>query len=254
MPNPSSTIAEQADELKTASAGRLPDEVARVFDASVSRLRATGVPAEVAAPGRQVADVDLLDAHGERTSLHAVADGRPAVVVLYRGVWCPYCNLALKTYGEQLPGPLAELGVTLIAVSPQKPDGSLSVQEKHDLSFPVVSDPGNALATQLGVLMPSAGEDVLSAQRQLGLDVRQVNADGTEGLPMPAVVLIDADHRIRWIDVHPDYTTRTEVADILTAVNGSLPPTEALAWCSPAVATPADGNVAKLSIWPRSPP
>jgi peroxiredoxin len=221
MPSTSSTLAEQAEALRAASAGHLPPEVVTVFNTSVARLRDAGVPADVATPGTEVADVDLLDAHGEPTSLYEVTGGRPAVVVLYRGVWCPYCNLALKNYGEQLPGPLTERGVALIAVSPQKPDGSLSMQEKHDLQFPVMSDPGNALAAQLGVLMASAGEDVLSAQRQLGLDLTAVNADGTEGLPMPTVVVIDSEHRIGWIDVHPDYGTRTEVADILNAVDTS---------------------------------
>jgi peroxiredoxin len=224
MPSSSPTIAAQADELKAVSAGRLPPEVLAVFDASVARLRDAGIPADVVTPGSPVADVDLIDARGDATSLYDVTAGRPAVVVLYRGAWCPYCNLALKNYGEQLPGPLADLGIALIAVSPQKPDGSLNMQEKNDLAFPVVSDPGNALATQLGVLMKSSGDDVLSAQRQLGLDIRELNADGTEALPMPTVVLIDAEHRVRWIDVHPDFTTRTEVADILQAVDLSLDP------------------------------
>jgi peroxiredoxin len=220
MPSTSSTIAEQADELKAASTGHLPPAVAAVFNESVARLRKVGVPADVAVAGSEVTDVDLLDAQGDSTSLYTVMAGRRAVLVLYRGVWCPYCNLALKNYGEQLPGLLAERGVELIAVSPQKPDGSLTMQEKHDLQFLVMSDPGNSLAAQLGVLMASSGEDVLSAQRQLGLDITEVNADGTEGLPMPTVVVIDAEHRISWIDVHPDYTTRTEVSDIVDAVDG----------------------------------
>ena len=35
---------------------------------------------------------------------------------------------------------------------------------------------------------------------------------------MPTVALLDAEHQLRWIDIHPDYTTRTELADILAAV------------------------------------
>ena len=40
-------------------------------------------------------------------------------------------------------------GVALIAVSPQKPDGALSMQEKNELSFTVLSDPGNKVASIL---------------------------------------------------------------------------------------------------------
>jgi peroxiredoxin len=222
MPNSAPTIAEGSKQLAAAAAGQLPPEVLATFGALTQRLREAGVPAGVAAPGSHVADVDLLDAHGNPTSLYQVTDGRAAVIVLYRGVWCPYCNLALKQYSEHLPEPLAERDITLVAVSPQKPDGSLSMQEKNDLAFPVVSDPGNSLAKQLGVLMPSVGEDVLTAQRQLGLDVMKANADGTEYLPMPTVALIDSDHQLRWIDVHPDFTTRTEVDEVLHAVEALM--------------------------------
>jgi len=32
------------------------------------------------------------------------------------------------------------------------------------------------------------------------------------------VLILDRDGVIRWIDVHPNYTTRTESADILAAL------------------------------------
>jgi hypothetical protein len=33
------------------------------------------------------------------------------------------------------------------------------------------------------------------------------------------VAIIDAGHVLRWIDVHPDYSTRTEPAQILGALD-----------------------------------
>ena len=216
------SIAEQSDGVKSASADRLPADVRAAFGANLAELKATGVPTAVATPGTVLADVSLIDAHGTATSLHAVSAGRPAVLVFYRGAWCPYCNVALRTYGEQLLPQLTERGVALIAISPQKPDGSLTMQEKHELTFPVLSDPGNLLAGQLGILTLPHSDEVRAAQEQLGLVVGTLNADGTDTLPMPTVVIADAQHTIRWIDVHPDYTTRSEVPDILTAVDGQL--------------------------------
>ena len=60
------------------------------------------------------------------------------------------------------------------------------------------------------------------AQLQLGLDLTQVNADGTTALPMPTVIIADADGVIRWIDVRPDYTTCTEPGHILRAVTETI--------------------------------
>ncbi len=88
-------------------------------------------------------------------------------------------------------------------------------------AFTVLSDPGNQIAGQLGILTaPSDG--TRAAQLQLGLDLTQVNADGTTALPMPTVVIADADGVIRWIDVHRDYTTRTEPGQVLQAVTETI--------------------------------
>ena len=94
------------------------------------------------------------------------------------------------------------------------------MREKHDLAFTVVSDPGNTIARGLGMLTQPSGE-ARAAQLRLGLDLTAVNADGTTGLPMPAVVIADAGHIVRWIDVHPDYSTRTGPAQILGLLTSS---------------------------------
>lgn len=92
------------------------------------------------------------------------------------------------------------------------------MQDKHDLAFTVVSDPGNAIARGLGILTQPS-QEARAAQLRLGLDLTTVNADGTVALPMPTVVIADAGHIIRWIDIHPDYSTRTEPAHILSALD-----------------------------------
>lgn len=126
--------------------------------------------------------------------MSAVAAGRPAVVVLYRGAWCPYCNLTLRADQAQLVPELDRRGIALVPISPQKPDGSLTMQETNDLSFAVLSDPGNQLAGALGVLTA----------------------------PTPDVALVDRDGTVAWIDVHPDYSTRTEPDEVLRAADTPL--------------------------------
>ncbi|HEV2639136.1 MAG TPA: peroxiredoxin-like family protein [Actinocrinis sp.] len=211
------TVAEKIVQVSEVAASRLPADVLAVFHAEQARFDAEGVPEGVLRPGEQMPDGKLLDVHGEPTSLGQVRNGRPAVVVFYRGDWCPYCNVTLHTYQEQVVAPLAERGVALVAVSPQKPDGSLTIKQKHELTFDVVSDPGNQLATALGILTKQGGT-VREAQGKLGLDVAATNGDGTDFLPMPTVVVVDAAGAIRWVDVHPNFTTRTEPQQIFDAV------------------------------------
>jgi len=216
-----STIAEQVADYHRASAGQLPAEVAGAFAAEQRALAAAGEPSGLVQPGTRLPDGELLGVAGQPATLAETLSGKPAVIVFYRGGWCPYCSIALRTYQARLVPALAERGISLIAISPQAPDGSLSTKEAKELTFTVLSDPGNQIAGQLGILTaPSDG--ARAAQLQLGLDLTQVNADGTTGLPMPTVVIADADGVIRWIDVHRDYTTGTEPGQVLQAVTQTI--------------------------------
>jgi hypothetical protein len=64
----------------------------------------------------------------------------------------------------------------------------------------------------------SPSPDALVAQMSRGLDLKEVNGDGTATLPMPTTLIVDGDHALRWVDVHPDYTTRSEPEEILPAL------------------------------------
>jgi len=211
------TIADRVTLLQQGIAGRLPGDVLDTFGAEQAHLQASGVPVGVAAPGDAMPDAQLLDVRGAPTTLAKAVAGRSAVVVLYRGAWCPYCNLTLRAYQEELVPQLAQRGIALVAISPQKPDGSLSAQETNELSFTVLSDPGNQIAAGLGVLTAPT-DDVRAAQRSLGVELSELNVDGTHRLPMPTVAIVDGAGILRWIDVHPNYATRTEVADIVDAL------------------------------------
>jgi len=215
------TIADQVAEQHRASAGQLPADVAEAFAAEQRDLAAAGLPTAAAGPGDRMPDGSLLDVAERPTSLAEALGSSPGVIVFYRGGWCPYCNIALRTYQAQLVPVLAERGIALVAISPQTPDGSLSTRETKELTFTVLSDPGNQIAGQLGILTaPSDG--ARAAQLQLGLDLTKVNADGTTALPMPTVVVVDAAGVIRWIDVRGDYTTRTEPAQVLQAITQTI--------------------------------
>jgi peroxiredoxin len=212
------SIEEQTQAFVTGAGAAMPTEVMGTFVAEQVSLDAAGVPTGVSAPGAVMPDADLLDVHGVATSLAQARAGRPAVVVFYRGAWCPYCNIALRTYQAGLAPTLADRGYAMIAVSPQKPDGSLTAAQTNELTYTVVSDPGNHIASALGILTTPSTEAV-AAQQKLGLDLAEHNADGGLTLPMPTTVVVDATGVIRWIDVHPNYTTRSEVPDILAAVD-----------------------------------
>jgi peroxiredoxin len=216
------TIAEQVSNLVQTTAAQPPNEVMSAFTREQAGLAAQGVPDGVISVGATLADAELLDPHGATTTLYEALGDQAAVLVFYRGGWCPYCNIALNTYQAELVPELTRRGLALVAISPQSPDGSLSTQQKGELAFTVLSDPGNQIAKAIGILTAPSAE-ARAAQLELGLDLTAVNADGTIEVPMPTTILIDAEHVVRWIDVHPDYTTRSEPHQILAALDAAVP-------------------------------
>jgi peroxiredoxin len=216
------TIHEQSAKMKAAAAERLPADVLEVFDRSIQNLLDEGMPSDVVSVGDELAPFTLNDATGSPVTLDQLLHEGPAVIVFYRGGWCPYCNIALRTYQRDLLPELARFGAHLVAISPQTPDQSLSTVEKAELEFTVLSDPGSRIAKRVGIVFQQA-DDVLEVQRELGLDLAAVNAEGSTELPRPTVLIVDQDRVVRFVDVQPDYTARTEVAVILTALT-ELPP------------------------------
>jgi len=213
------TIEAEVTALHARMGQQPPTETASAFSREQQALAGL-TPTGVIMAGERLSDAPLLDVHGADTTLGAAVGEKPAVLVFYRGAWCPYCNIALRTYQAELVDELEARGVGLIAISPQKPDGSLTMQEKHGLRIAVLSDPDNMLLREAGILT-APSPDARAAQLDFGLDLEAVNASGTTTLPMPTTLIIDPDLTVRWVDVHPDYSTRTEPAEILAALDDS---------------------------------
>lgn len=210
-------LAQGIAEMTEGLSGQVPADVLAPFAADQVRMEAEGLAGGGPQLGEPLPDGDLLDVHGAPTTLTTARGGKPAVVVFYRGAWCPYCNVALRTYEQALVPALTAQGVGLIAISPQKPDGAMTMQQTNALSYTVLSDPGNQIAGALGILTAHSDESVAS-QRALGIEMAAGNGDGTGTIPMPTVALLDAQGVLRWVDVHVNYATRTEPAAVLAAL------------------------------------
>jgi peroxiredoxin len=213
-----STIEEQVSEFNVGFNEQIGERLAGVFAAEQADLIAEGVPAAAVTVGSVAPDAILLDTEGADVRLYDAIGDSAAVVVFYRGAWCPYCNIALKHYGQELLPALRERGIALVAISPQTPEGSDTIARNGELDFTVLSDPSNRLTRELGILTePSAA--ARSAHTDLGFDVADSNADHTGDIPFPTVLVIDGGRVVRFADVHVDYTSRTEVPTILEAVD-----------------------------------
>jgi peroxiredoxin len=187
-----------------------------MFDADTAELVKQGVGTGGPQPGEAAPDFELPDQLGRTIKLSDLCAKGPVVVSFYRGGWCPYCNLELRALQMCLPQ-IEALGASLIAISPQLPDESMSTAEKNELSFPVLSDVGNAIARQYGLVF-ELSEELRPAYQEFGIDLPATNGSDSFELPVPGTYIVDGGGVIRLREATADYKQRAEPEELVNAL------------------------------------
>jgi peroxiredoxin len=99
-------------------------------------------------------------------------------------------------------------------VSPQLEKFSKQVSKKHNLSFSVLCDQGNRVASQFGLTF-SLPDDLSKLYASFEIDLERFNGDDSWSLPMPSRFIIDQQGTVINAEINPDYTIRPEPSDII---------------------------------------
>ena len=210
------SLSEQLRAFVAESAGRLPPDAIKIMEKATASYLEAGIGKSALKVGDTLPDGNLIDTTGKNVSISKLLENGPLIMNFYRGGWCPYCNLELKAYQDRLADIEAK-GATLVAISPEKPDNSLSTAEKNEIRFPILTDTGNAYANSLGLVFELEG-NLKDLYQGFGLDLPNLNANSGWTLPIPAVYSVAADGTIRFADVDLDYRRRAEPADAIAAL------------------------------------
>ena len=209
-------LAEQLAETRAGFQQKVPETVQTTMKTATEALEAAGLADQALTVGDIAPDFTLPDATGTAVRLSDLLKQGPVVINFYRGEWCPYCNLELRAF-QNLLSEFQQADTTLVAISPELPDHSLSVTEKHNLEFSVLSDVGNQVSRQYGLVF-TLDESLRPIYKSFGIDVPASNGDDSYELPMPATYVIDKARRIRYAFAEADYTQRAEPQDVLAVV------------------------------------
>src|SRR5215469_15148759 len=134
------SLKEELAEYRAGWEQRVPAERKAIMQRHFELLRRTTAQTMLKVGDRAPAIV-LRNALGNIIDFNELLRRGPVIATFYRGGWCPFCNLQLKAFQDILPA-IKAAGASLLAISPEKPDDSLSTVEKNALSFEVLSDIG----------------------------------------------------------------------------------------------------------------
>lgn len=209
------SLKEQLDAKKAAFNEKADDEKKRIYAEGLEAVKNSGVLENAKNLGDDAIDFTLKNALGNDVNLKDYLAKGPVVLIWYRGGWCPYCNITLHELQEQMPN-FKALNATVLALSPEVPDKSITTAEKHDLEFEVLSDVGNKVGKEYGVVYSLTNE--VADIYQSNFDLHTYNGDESDELPLAATYVIDQDGKIQYAFLDEDYRNRAEPSDILEAI------------------------------------
>ncbi|NER03362.1 MAG: AhpC/TSA family protein [Okeania sp. SIO3C4] len=186
------------------------------FDKQVKELKDNNFADKSLKVGDEIPKFSLQNAKGETLNISEVLKDGAVIISFYRGGWCPYCNLELRSLQQSLPE-FEKYGAKLIAISPEKPDNSLSTVEKNELKFEVLSDTDNNVARKFGIVYEFP-EYLENTYNGFGLDLKEHNNSKKIELPIPATYVINQQGVIQYAFAEEDYTLRANMEDIIEAL------------------------------------
>ena len=208
------SLKEQLAEYRAGWYQRVPVERQAIMQRHIDQLRSGAIAGNILKVGDRAPAIVLENAKGATVDVGTLLKKGPVIVIFYRGGWCPYCNLELKAYQEILPE-IVTAGASLVAISPEKPDDTVSTAEKNALTFEVLSDVGQTVGRAFGLVYEFT-EELKSAYHGFNLDIPARNGTPDEwALPVSATYVINRDGLIIYAYTDVDYRDRADPRDVL---------------------------------------
>lgn len=183
------------------------------MDRAIEELKNSAIVARALKQGEKAPSFELPDGDGRLWRSEDLLRGGPLVIVFYRGRWCAYCNTQLVAL-QEIHKQITSAGAALVAVSPQTQKHSYMTRDMHKLRFPVLSDPGNAVARKFGLVYRVSAE-LQAMYESIYTKLPGYNGDQSWELPLPATYLVRPDGIIAYARVDADWRKRPEPEELL---------------------------------------
>ena len=165
--------------------------------------------------GSKAPDVALKSLDGKDTTLWNQMASKPAILVFYRGGWCPYCNTQLSDL-RLIAKEVEALGYQIIAISPDRPEELAKTLTRDKLDYTLISDSKADALKAFGIAFHVDAETIKKYQGY-GIDLEKSSGESHHVLPVPSVFIVDSDHVLQFSYTHPDYRVRVPGSVILAA-------------------------------------
>jgi peroxiredoxin len=210
-------LQDQLDEITANTRNLVQADRMAVGEKAIAELFASGIEERILPIGATAPEFTLKDATGRPVRSADLLALGPLVIKFFRGRWCPYCVTELEAWRD-LHERLREAGALLVAISPQTQRQSDFMVGQHALPFPVLSDPGCALAEKFGLAytIPDYHREYY---RSVLVNIPFINGDNSWRLILPATYVLSPAGRVAYAQAHADFRVRPEPEEALAAAS-----------------------------------
>jgi peroxiredoxin len=161
--------------------------------------------------GRSAPDFVARDLAGNEVRLSSLVGVRKALILFYRGGWCPFCNEQLAAIARDYER-FQELNAIVVAVSGEVAEKGKDLLQKLHLPFVLLTDTSFEAIDRYGVRDTNVSE--------------MLRARGISQLPKPSAFVIDAAGIVRYKYVGKSAPDRPKNEDLLRALGEADKPLE----------------------------
>ena len=199
----------------------VPPDIQAVHARVIRELKENSFAEKLLGVGAKASAFELEDQNRKLVSSADLLRQGRLVICFFRGRWCPFCVGQLEAMSLLAPQ-IEQIGASLVAISAQTVQQSFFMVEQHKLRFPLLSDAGNQVARQFG-LVYRVPDDQQAIYRRAFVNLPFANGDDSWELPIPATFIIDRDNSILYASADEDYTQRPEPQKILRQLSSRGP-------------------------------
>jgi peroxiredoxin len=215
------SLCDILSERKELIVRYVPPDIQAVHARVIRDLKENSFAEKLLGVGAKASAFELEDQNRKLVSSADLLRQGRLVICFFRGRWCPFCVGQLEAMSLLAPQ-IEQIGASLVAISPQTVQQSFFMVDRHKLRFPLLSDAGNQVARQFG-LVYRVPDDQQAIYRRAFVNLPFANGDDSWELPIPATFIIDHDNSILYASADEDYTQRPEPQEILQQLSSRRP-------------------------------
>ncbi len=167
-------------------------------------------------------DFSISDIQGNKFNLKNEVKTGPVVLVFYRGGWCPFCNIQLRSLQTELVPQLSANKAKLVVISVDSLDEASKTDNNENLDMTVISDSDASILKLYNVAYKVPGELVTKYINEYKIDLEKSSGKKHHLIAVPSVFVINKSGKIIFSHIDENYKVRVENSEIIEALKTTL--------------------------------